>query len=73
MTGLLGNLRGGRWGTRTPDPKLRRLVLYPPELIALFFDIGRPFYGKTAEVSEDRGPNLLYRRNYFILKPEKIQ
>ena len=36
-----GRLFGAPGGTRTPDPRLRRPLLYPPELPGLFVSLGK--------------------------------
>jgi hypothetical protein len=59
-----GIFAGGRWGTRTPDPKLRRLVLCPPELIALRSDEGCPLIRNFARGSGDQ-------HLHCTLKPEE--
>ncbi len=44
-TALRGVVNGGRQGIRTPDPRLRRPVLYPSELTAREFCTITPFPG----------------------------
>src|SRR5256714_4618380 len=47
-------MRGAPGGTRTPDPQLRRLLLYPPELLALRRGVGAPGFEPGTSCSQSR-------------------